>query len=745
MAPKTVSVTVKYAVPGTQPPIFLAGSFSDPAWEPQEMQFTTDENNEHEFSKEVNVEQGKEYQYKFRIGLGDWWILNENSPTGTDNAGNRNNVLTAPVVDHKTDAAPTEEHREEDFTMTKNQWVHDAPSGTREATPEPVEEAMGTRETSDVLFSDEIVKEDELPTTTGLPMPPHTIEPLEPHPTPAAGLEKNELEFGLGLKDTNAYTKIESAERIKPAAVPSPEISLKETLPTPSEETKPNSEHVETKGKEDTAESLHVPALVVEKVDDEPSYGDDFGPNATTAQKDAHNLRSEDAEPDQTIIRDTHTPELADVAAEVADTAETLDRGAPTPPISDEEAGRIGYRRLSDTPIPEIAKTAAEVADVAAVLDRKALGDLLEERGYFAIIDDESIVFPETPADEKVPLFPHERGCDSPKGSKNGKHGPVDIPRKLQKIDDQAFWDPNDPSFRDGIHGLENPISPGITLQDPSPSLDAITEDEEEKDEEQEIPTNGGNVNGNGSAGHSREPTVQVNGIKDTEKPAQAEKENGVVPTILSQGENAKAEPEVGGFHREIPALAAQNIQPLINHSIGRSSFDGVDDNHSATPSVETPAIEVQSAEPKLTNPNDRPASTDGEQLSEPQIQIPATPLIVGNRQLGHEVEDVQQITTKSGLSIQVQPATPRGSTAESSVGKSSAMEDKNVNGNPETQIKSRKRQPSPTPDRPLTPSSMQGKEQSKNILRAIWRVIFVEWIGGFIMRLCNGGRGRQS
>ena len=79
MAPHTA--TVKYSKPGTIPPIYLAGSFS--SWEPQEMQYTTDANNEHEFFKEVEVEQGKEYQYKFRLGhVGDWWILNEDSPTG---------------------------------------------------------------------------------------------------------------------------------------------------------------------------------------------------------------------------------------------------------------------------------------------------------------------------------------------------------------------------------------------------------------------------------------------------------------------------------------------------------------------------------------------------------------------------------------------------------------------------------------------------------------------------------------
>ena len=82
MAPKTVPVTVKYSKPGTQPHIYLAGSFSEPQWQPQEMLFTTDAEGEHEFYKEVRVEEGKEYQYKFRIGLGDWWVLNEESPTG---------------------------------------------------------------------------------------------------------------------------------------------------------------------------------------------------------------------------------------------------------------------------------------------------------------------------------------------------------------------------------------------------------------------------------------------------------------------------------------------------------------------------------------------------------------------------------------------------------------------------------------------------------------------------------------
>ena len=83
MSPNHVAVTIQYAKPGTQPPIFVAGSFSDPAWQPQEMEYTVDANGEHTYTKEVHIEPAKEYQYKFRMGGGDWWVLNEDSPTGT--------------------------------------------------------------------------------------------------------------------------------------------------------------------------------------------------------------------------------------------------------------------------------------------------------------------------------------------------------------------------------------------------------------------------------------------------------------------------------------------------------------------------------------------------------------------------------------------------------------------------------------------------------------------------------------
>lgn len=82
MPSKKVSVILTYANSGVQPPVFLAGTFSEPAWHPWEMDFTTDENGEHRFHREVQVDEGGEFEYKFRIGNGDWWDVNEEAPTG---------------------------------------------------------------------------------------------------------------------------------------------------------------------------------------------------------------------------------------------------------------------------------------------------------------------------------------------------------------------------------------------------------------------------------------------------------------------------------------------------------------------------------------------------------------------------------------------------------------------------------------------------------------------------------------
>lgn len=72
--------TVTYSKPGTTPPIFVAGSFSSPPWEPHQLEQAGDDGSAH-FSKTFSADPGT-YQYKFRLGTGDWWVVDETQDTG---------------------------------------------------------------------------------------------------------------------------------------------------------------------------------------------------------------------------------------------------------------------------------------------------------------------------------------------------------------------------------------------------------------------------------------------------------------------------------------------------------------------------------------------------------------------------------------------------------------------------------------------------------------------------------------
>ena len=77
------SVTLTYQQRGTRPPIFVAGTFTEPPWTPQEMECSADKDGQMTFSKTCVLKPGEDVQYKFRVGTGNWWVLDESSPTGT--------------------------------------------------------------------------------------------------------------------------------------------------------------------------------------------------------------------------------------------------------------------------------------------------------------------------------------------------------------------------------------------------------------------------------------------------------------------------------------------------------------------------------------------------------------------------------------------------------------------------------------------------------------------------------------
>lgn len=88
-------------------------------------------------------------------------------------------------------------------------------------------------------------------------------------------------------------------------------------------------------------------------------------------------------------------------------------------------------------------------------------------------------------------------------------------------------------------------------------------------------------------------------------------------------------------------------------------------------------------------------------------VPSPVTPFIVSNRQLGHESEQVREISTgDDGPNIIVQPATP-GSSTKTGLGdpfnkpietsKSTGVKE---NGKSQVKLRKQQRPPSPTPDR---------------------------------------------
>jgi hypothetical protein len=77
-----LTVTLTYRKPGTRPPVYVAGTFTDPPWVPQEMACAPDGGGEVTFSKTCALKPGVDLQYKFRVGTGDWWVLDEGRPTG---------------------------------------------------------------------------------------------------------------------------------------------------------------------------------------------------------------------------------------------------------------------------------------------------------------------------------------------------------------------------------------------------------------------------------------------------------------------------------------------------------------------------------------------------------------------------------------------------------------------------------------------------------------------------------------
>jgi hypothetical protein len=87
MSDSSIARTIRFQKPGVTPPVFLAGSFTEPEWRPVEMQSTRADDGGYIFQSIIHTRPGQDHQYKFRIGHSDDWVIDEDSLVGKSSNG----------------------------------------------------------------------------------------------------------------------------------------------------------------------------------------------------------------------------------------------------------------------------------------------------------------------------------------------------------------------------------------------------------------------------------------------------------------------------------------------------------------------------------------------------------------------------------------------------------------------------------------------------------------------------------
>ncbi|KAI5380753.1 hypothetical protein J4E82_000711 [Alternaria postmessia] len=250
--------TITFSQTGVQPPVYVTTSIND--WTPVEMDVNEDKTASDNliFRKEFNDVAEGSYQYKIRVGE-DHWVLDESKETAATDDGIRNNVIHVKVA-------------------SENNSLKSAPEATT------VQETPSEQESLKASLADPSkIPEDRKDSTMGdqlssVPVSSMVVDKVEDQKQPAYG---------------NTHHLDLPVDAAKRSADAEPDY----------EETK-----VDSPIKTETPKSPEIPLLVVDKTDDRPAYGDDFGEDATTAQKVAHDMRASDTQPDiLTITPESHT------------------------------------------------------------------------------------------------------------------------------------------------------------------------------------------------------------------------------------------------------------------------------------------------------------------------------------------------------------------------------------------------------------------------------------------------------
>ncbi|KAI3343511.1 hypothetical protein F4824DRAFT_507352 [Ustulina deusta] len=153
---RKVPVTFTFHRRGAHPPLFVAGSFSDPPWQPQEMNASVDQHGDYIFTKQVMVDECSEIRYKFRHASGDWWALDPDTDTVTDDHGNVNSLLYSPTTKASQEITPLQEIH---ATKTRDTAISHNDARTSVVTANA---RNPDTDTADLDFSKEVAENEEL-------------------------------------------------------------------------------------------------------------------------------------------------------------------------------------------------------------------------------------------------------------------------------------------------------------------------------------------------------------------------------------------------------------------------------------------------------------------------------------------------------------------------------------------------------------------------------------------------------
>ncbi|CCU81658.1 hypothetical protein/PT repeat family protein [Blumeria hordei DH14] len=726
---------IEFIHKGVQPPVYIAGTFANPPWQPLEMDVVRQElSGEYKFSITLNIPKGLDHQYKFRVGEGNLWLLNEDEPIVIDDAGNRNNLL----------------HTESNEQTWHEISVMDGREGVweeRKLTKYTVEEREKDRKGRD----DEINSQDYQPRIEQVNEGEELTTPISPDleqntQEPIPIIKQNDVSEqinitnsdGLNLDSAAGSNNLPVADEVFPEG-----SSTESPLPT------------KLKKEEIDAESCNSKASKLDTNQDLNLF------------KNESTLKREE----------TTDKDFANSAAEVADsTALLLAKDTAMPLIFDHEAGQIGYGRLSSTPMSEVANTAAEVADTAALLQSKEEVLIAPFEGNFE--SPEGIRFisgQSTPIEERVPQFSHEC-ANFPDSTEIPSYPP--------------------PSFEPGSRKSSHNFSEEIDLNDPTiqmfptdrASIIAKIQEIQERLPEDETQIEG--VLLSPAHDESRRSSIVTNLAQVSLKPSPASHDcehPRPLQSIIEEGNDkhdiSNPEEPTANFGDQISVKeGSKGIGRLDNNSQGShifkvSELDSMKDqsdirggNHCAqeptNQSQPSTKLDVKSSESGNVSPTGSPKhSLDIEPEKKQQVVSNSTPsdfnpsitLATSSEQEppidGEETKSYH--TNKKDDIVATCPEIANDSGSRevlSSKNLSPPSEDNQaistgVSGENSSRLNLRRppsRRDLKASDRPITPNSIGSSKKdvkSRNFLKAFWRVIIVEWIGGMIMKLCGVGR----